>query len=46
MAELVSESESVTAGIELENLVDSLGARVGQDENGRGVDSLEGDNQS
>ena len=46
MAKLVSESESVTAGIELENLVDSLGARVGQDENGRGVDSLEGDNQS
>jgi hypothetical protein len=46
MAELVSESESVATGIELENLVDSLGPRVGQDENGRGMDSLEGDNQS
>ena len=46
MAELVSESESVATGIELENLVDSIGSRVGQDENGRGMDSLESDNQS
>ena len=46
MAELVSESEPVTTGNELENLVDSIGSRVGQDENGRGVDSLESDNQS
>lgn len=46
MAELVSESEPVATGIELENLVDSIGARVGQDENGRGMDSMESDNQS
>lgn len=46
MAELVSESEPVATGIELENLVDSIGSRVGQDKNGRGMDSLEGDNQS
>jgi hypothetical protein len=46
MAELVSESESVATGIELENLVDSLGSRVGQDENGSGVVSMESDNQS
>lgn len=46
MAELVSESESVASGIELENLVDSLGSRVGQDENGSGVVSMESDNQS
>jgi hypothetical protein len=46
MAELVSESQSVATGIELENLVDSLGSRVGQDEDGRGVDSMESDNQS
>jgi hypothetical protein len=41
MAEHISESEPITARLELEDLVDSLGARVGQDENGRGVDSLE-----
>jgi hypothetical protein len=35
------ESEPITAGNELEELVDSLGARVGQDPNGVGVDSLE-----
>jgi len=35
------ESEPITAGYELEELVDSLGARVGQDPNGVGVDSLE-----
>ena len=46
MAELVSESESVATGIELENLVDSLGSRVGQDEDGSGVVSMESDNQS
>ena len=46
MAEFVSESEPIAARNELENLVDSIGARVGQDENGRGVDSLESDNQS
>jgi len=46
MAELVSESESVATGIELENLVDSFGSRVGQDENGSGVVSMESDNQS
>ena len=34
------ESEPITAGNELEELVDSLGARVGQDPNGVGVDSL------
>ena len=44
MAELVSESESVTTGNNLENLVDSLGQRLGQDEDGRGVDSMEGNN--
>ena len=46
MAEFVSESEPIAARNELENLVDSIGARVGQDENGRGMDSLESDNQS
>ena len=46
MAEFVSKSEPTAARNELENLVDSIGARVGQDENGRGVDSLESDNQS
>ena len=35
------ESEPVAAGNELEELADSLGARVGQDPNGVGVDSLE-----
>jgi hypothetical protein len=46
MAEHISESESVTAGDELENLVNTFGSRVGQDEDGRGVDSMESDNQS
>ena len=46
MAEHISESESVTAGDELENLVNTFGARVGQDEDGRGVDSMESNNQS
>lgn len=44
MAELVSESEPVATRDELENLVDSLGSRVGQDEDGRGMDSLESGN--
>ena len=35
------ESEPITAGNELEELVDSIGARMGQDPNGVGVDSLE-----
>jgi hypothetical protein len=46
MAEHISESESVTTGNELENLVDSLGARMGQDSDGRGMDSLASDNAS
>jgi len=46
MAEYLSEAESITSGYELENLVDSLGSRVGQDENGRGMDSLASDNQT
>ena len=41
MAIEASEVEPITAGDELENVVDSLGARVGQDPNGVGVDSLE-----
>ena len=36
-----SEVEPVTAGNELENLADSLGAWVGQDPNGSGMDSVE-----
>lgn len=46
MAEYISESEPVTTAGELENLVNTLGARVGQDENGRGVDSMASDNQT
>jgi hypothetical protein len=41
MAEYIGETEPITAELELENLVNSIGARMGQDENGRGVDSLE-----
>jgi len=44
MAEPISESESVTARDNLENLADPVGSRVGQDEDGRGMDSLEGSN--
>jgi len=44
MAEPISESESVTTRDDLENLADPVGSRVGQDEDGRGVDSLEGSN--
>jgi hypothetical protein len=46
MAEHISESEPVTTQHELENLVDSLGSRVGQDSDGRGMDSLASDNQT
>ena len=41
MAIEASEVEPVTAGIDVENLADSLGAWVGQDPNGVGVDSVE-----
>jgi hypothetical protein len=46
MAEHISETQPVTTGNELENLVDSLGARMGQDSDGRGVDSLASDNET
>jgi hypothetical protein len=46
MAEHISESKPVTTGNELENLVDSFGSRVGQDSDGRGVDSLASDNET
>ena len=46
VAVIVSETEPIAAGHELENLADSLGARMGQDEDGRGVDSLEGNNHT
>lgn len=46
MAEYISESEPVTTAGELENLVNTLGARMGQDSNGRGMDSLASDNKS
>ena len=47
MAEYISESEPVTTnGNELENLVNSIGARMGQDSDGRGMDSLASDNES
>jgi hypothetical protein len=46
MAEHISKSEPVTTGNELENLVDSLGARMGQDSDGRGVDSVASDNET
>lgn len=46
MAEHSGATESDTTGHELENLVNSLGARLGQDENGRGMDSLASDNQT
>ena len=41
MAIEASEVEPVTAGIDVENLADSLGAWVGQDPNGSGMDSVE-----
>jgi len=40
MAIEAGETESVTTGDELAQLVDSVGARLGQDEDGRGMDSL------
>lgn len=46
MAEHFSAAESVTAGHQLENLADSVGSRLGQDEDGRGMDSLASDNQT
>jgi hypothetical protein len=46
MAELVSESEPIATRDELENLVDSIGSRVGQNEDRGGVDSMASDNQS
>lgn len=46
MAEHISESEPVTTGNELADLVNSLGARVGQDSDGRGMDSVASDNES
>jgi AraC-like DNA-binding protein len=46
MAEHISETEPVTTGNELENLVNSLGSRVGQDSDGRGMDSLASDNET
>jgi hypothetical protein len=38
--EISSEAEPITAGEQLADLDDSLGSRMGQDENGRGMDSL------
>jgi hypothetical protein len=46
MAEHISETEPVTTQHELENLVDSIGSRMGQDSDGRGVDSLASDNET
>lgn len=46
MAEHIGTTQSDTTGHELENLVNSLGSRMGQDEDGRGMDSLASDNQT
>jgi hypothetical protein len=46
MAEHISETEPVTTGNQLEDLVNSLGSRVGQDTDGRGMDSLASDNET
>ena len=46
MAEHISETEPVTTGNQLEDLVNSLGSRVGQDSDGRGVDSVASDNET
>jgi hypothetical protein len=46
MAEHISETEPVTTQHELENLVDSIGSRMGQDSDGRGMDSLASDNET
>jgi hypothetical protein len=45
VAVVISESEPIAAGNELEDLVDSIGARMGQDSDGGGVDSVESANQ-
>ena len=46
MAEHSGEIVAITAGDELADLADPVGARVGQDENGGGVDSLPSGEQS
>jgi AraC-like DNA-binding protein len=46
MAEHISESEPITTNNELENLVNTLGARMGQDSDGRGMDSVASNNES
>lgn len=46
MAEHSSTIQSITTGNELENLVDLIGSRMGQDADGRGMDSLESDNNT
>jgi hypothetical protein len=46
MAEHISETEPITTRDELADLVDSLGSRMGQDSDGRGVDSLASDNET
>lgn len=46
MAEYSSTIQPITTGNELENLVDLIGSRMGQDANGRGMDSLESDNNT
>lgn len=46
VAEYISEAEPDSTRYELENLVDSVGSRLGQDENGSGVASLESINNS
>jgi hypothetical protein len=46
MAEHISETEPVTTGNQLEDLVNSLGSRVGQDSDGRGMDSVASDNKT
>jgi hypothetical protein len=44
MAVIISENEPVATDNELENLVDFIGARLGENENGGGVDSLASNN--
>jgi hypothetical protein len=46
MAEHIGESEPITTNNELENLVNTLGARMGQDSDGRGMDSVASNNES
>ena len=40
MAVVISETEPITTNNELENLVDFIGSRLGENTDGRGVDSL------